>query len=73
MSEPEQTVRINALVDIGTESLQTIVETVKAIAGRDAKGVYRVDTADKVGEMISRFLREKDFASYVKEIDHYSR
>jgi hypothetical protein len=41
-----------------------IFENVKQIAGRDEKGVYRVETADKVSEMISRFLFDNDFESY---------
>jgi hypothetical protein len=73
MPESSRTIRVNAVVDMTAVSLQTIVETVKTITGRDKKGVYRVDTADKVGEMISRFLREKDFESYVKDIGNYSR
>ena len=43
----------------------------KRIAGRDENGVYRVDTADKVSEMISQFLLENDFEGYVKNIEHY--
>jgi len=73
MTESNRTIRVNAVVEMTAESLQTIVETVKTITGRDEKGVYRVDTADKVGEMISRFLLEKNFESYVREIDNYSR
>jgi len=72
MTELSRTIRVNAVVEITALSLQTIVATVKAITGRDEKGVYRVDTADKVGEMISRFLLEKDFESFVKDIDNYS-
>jgi len=68
MPESKQTVRINVVVEVTGESLRTIVEHVKNMRGRDEKGVYRVDTADKVGEMISRFLLEKDFESYVKNI-----
>ena len=73
MSEPGETVRINVLVDISGSALQTIVQTVKEIAGRDATGVYRVDTADKVGGMITRFLEEKNFDAYVADKDNYSR
>ena len=68
MPESKQTVRINVVVEVTGESLRTIVEHAKNIVGRDERGVYRVDTADKVGEMISRFLLEKDFESYVKNI-----
>ncbi|HBN26772.1 MAG TPA: hypothetical protein DD405_04820 [Desulfobacteraceae bacterium] len=72
--EPENrtdTITVNVNVDITTLSLETIVENVKRIAGRNEKGVYKVDTADKVSEMISRFLLGNDFEGYVKNIDNY--
>ena len=72
MSESLQTVRINAVVEITAASLQTIVAQAKKRAGRNEKGYYRVDTADKVAEMISRFLLEKDFESYVKDGKNYA-
>ena len=72
MSESKQTVRINAVVEVTTESLQTIVETAKKIVGRNEKGVYRVDTADAVGAMISRFLMENDFELFVKDVNNYN-
>ncbi len=65
------TITVNVNVDITTLSLETIVENVKRIAGRNEKGVYKVDTADKVSEMISRFLLGNDFEGYVKNIDNY--
>lgn len=71
MSATVQTVKVNAVVEMTAESLKNIVDHAKKIAGRDERGVYRVDTADKVSEMISRFLLEKDFESYVSRIDNY--
>ncbi len=71
METSKDTIIINANIEITTRSLQTIVENAKNKAGRDEKGVYRVDTADKVSEMISRFLMEKDFDSYVENIELY--
>jgi len=62
-------VRVN--VKITTSSLQTIVENCKKIAGRNEKGHYQVDTADKVSEMISRFLLENNFEVYVKDIKNF--
>jgi len=61
----KDTIVVNANVEMTTRSLQTIVENAKKKVGRDEKGFYRVDTADKVSEMISRFLLEKDFEGYV--------
>jgi hypothetical protein len=73
MNAKEDTITVHANVEMTTASLQAIVDHVKKIAGTDKKGIYRVDTADKVSEMISRFLMEKDFEGYVKDIQNYSR
>jgi hypothetical protein len=67
----KETIAVNAVVEMTTDSLQAIVRNAKAIAGRDPNGRYRVDTADKVGEMISRFLRRHDFEGFVQNIDNY--
>ena len=71
MTESKKMITVHVNVDITVASLQTIVENVKHIAGRDENGVYRVDTADKVSEMISQFLFENDFEGYVKDIENY--
>jgi len=69
MDTSKDTIIVNANVEMTTRSLQAIVENAKQKVGRDEKGVYRVDTADKVSEMISRFLLEKDFEGYVDNIE----
>ena len=71
MSESKGTITINVNIDITPASIATIVENMKQIAGRDEKGIYRIDTADKVSKMISHFLKEKDFENYVKDINNY--
>jgi len=71
MTESKEMITIHVNVDITVASLQTIVENVKRMAGRDEEGVYRVDTADKVSEMISQFLFENDFEGYVNNIENY--
>ncbi|MEJ2037809.1 MAG: hypothetical protein P8X55_02600 [Desulfosarcinaceae bacterium] len=60
--------RVNVTVEISAASLQAVVAYAKKLAGKDASGVYRIDTADKVGEMVTRFLDEKDFEAYIKEV-----
>jgi hypothetical protein len=72
MTNTEEMILINANIEISVTALQTIVGNAKKAAGRDAKGHYRVDTADKVSEMISRFLMEKDFEGYVNIPDNYA-
>ena len=64
---------VNAVVKITTASLQAIVENAKKMVGRNAKGHYQVDTADKVSEMISIFLLENDFETFVKDSDNYRK
>ena len=73
MNESKETLTVNVIVEMTAASLQAIVENAKKIAGRDEKGVYRIDTADKVSEMISQFILENDFESYVKNIENYPR
>jgi hypothetical protein len=68
MVNEKEILAVNLNVEITAISLQAIVENVKKITGRDSKGVYRVDTADKVGQVISRFLLENDFENYAKDI-----
>ena len=73
MPEKKDTVMVRANVEMTASSLKAIVENAKKVAGPDQKGVYRLDTADKVSEMISRFLLESDFESFVKNVDNYGR
>ncbi len=73
MTGSKDTIAVHVNVNITTASLQAIVENAKRIVGRDNKGVYRVDTADMVSKMISRFLLENDFESFAKNIDYYSK
>jgi hypothetical protein len=72
-NQMKDTITVRAVVEMTPASLEAIVENAKKIAGRDERGRYRVDTADKVGEMISRFLLEKDFESYVKDIGNFPK
>ena len=72
MHKQDDTIAVNVIVELTTTALQAIVENAKRIAGRNEKGHYKVDTADKVGEMISRFLIEKDFERYAQNSDSYN-
>ena len=65
------TVVVNANVTITATALQAIVANAKANAPRNEKGYYQVDTADMVSEMISRFLREKDFEGFANNSENY--
>jgi DNA repair protein RadC len=71
MPQSEDTIAVNVVVEMTTASLKAIVENAKRLSGRNEKGHYTVDTADKVSEMISRFLLEKDFEHFVKTAENY--
>ena len=73
MPEKKETLLVRANVEMTAASLQAIVENAKKISGPNEKGVYQVDTADKVSEMISRFLLENDFENFVKNVDNYGK
>lgn len=67
------TIKIHVNIELTPTALQAVVENAKKIAGTDHRGVYKVDTAEKVSEMITRFLLEKDFETYAKDIENYPR
>ncbi|MFC1877455.1 hypothetical protein ACFL2E_09335 [Thermodesulfobacteriota bacterium] len=71
MPQSEDTIAVNVVVEMTTASLKAIVENAKRLSGRNEKGHYTVDTADKVSEMISHFLLEKDFEKFVTNHDNY--
>jgi hypothetical protein len=71
MEDPRVTLDVNVNVEITAEALEAIVQTVKSRAGRNEKGHYAVDTHGAVGEMITRFLFEKDFEAYVRDPKNY--
>jgi hypothetical protein len=73
MTEPGNTIAVRINVEMTPASLQAIVENAKKIAGTGEKGYYTVDTADKVGEMISLFLLEKNFEGFVMNIENYKQ
>ena len=72
MKRSEDTIVVSATVEMTTRSLQDIVSMAKALTGRDHEGRYRVDTAEVVNQMISRFLLEKDFEGYVRQQENYA-
>jgi len=71
MTDTKDTILINANIEISVKALKIIVANAKQAVGQNEKGHYQVDTADKVSEMISRFLMEHDFENYVTDLDSY--
>lgn len=62
---------INANIALSGPTLQRIVRTAKTLAGPDERGRFRVDTADLVSDLISRFLRDRGFDAYAADRRHY--
>ena len=71
MSDAVDTIEIHTNVIMTTESLKSIVENMKRVSGKNEKGHYKIDTAEAVGQMISRFLLENDFEAFTKDESHY--
>ncbi len=71
MADLEDKLDVHVNVTVNGGVLTSIVENAKRIAGRDEKGGYRVDTADLVGKMISRFLDKYDFERFVQDENNY--
>jgi len=63
--------KVNVVIQVSAVALQAIVAQSKKAAQKDASGFCRVDTADRLGEMVSRFLNEYDFDAYVRDPDNY--
>lgn len=72
MPASRETVTVNVVVEMTAASLQAIVANAKALATPDARGRYPIDTADRVGEMISRFLLDRDFEGFVRDIANFT-
>lgn len=62
---------VHVNVEISVDALQAIVANAKLIAAKDADGICRVDPADQLSKMISRFLHERDFDTYVLNLENY--
>lgn len=73
MPESGEKITINVTLDVAIETLTTIVENAKKIAGPDDRGIYRVDPAERVNQLIAAFLKKHDFDAYAKNIDNYDR
>jgi len=68
MTTAKKTVTISAVLEIEPEALEAVVANAKMKMGRNEKGYYRIDTADILNAMISRFLQQKNFTAYAGEM-----
>ena len=72
MTDAIDTIEVHVNIVMTTESLKTIVDNTRKMIGKNEKGHYKVDTADAVSGMVSRFLLEMDFESFVKDEKNYA-
>ncbi|MGA6927596.1 MAG: hypothetical protein WBY88_18045 [Desulfosarcina sp.] len=72
MSDNSSLVRVHVNIEMSASALQTVVANAKKKVGPDAQGRYRVDTADALAALISKFLREKAFDEFVRDEKNYA-
>ena len=68
---PADMVVINTNIEISGQTLQKVVATAKQITGPDAKGHFRIDTADLVSHLVWKFLIDAGFDTYASDRRHY--
>ena len=71
MSENSPSVRVHVNIELSAASLQSVVANAKKKAGTDEQGRYRVDTADALSALISRFLDKNGFDEFTRDLDNY--
>jgi len=68
MSESSPLVNVHVNIEISAASLQAVVANAKRMAGADGRVGHR---ADALAALISRFLQEKDFLAFARDMDNY--
>ena len=63
---------VHVNIQISANAIQAIVANAKRTVPKSPDGTYRVDTAEYVGTMVSKFLAEKEFDSFVMNIENYA-
>ncbi|BBO66808.1 hypothetical protein DSCA_07380 [Desulfosarcina alkanivorans] len=71
MPENSPMVRVHVNIELSATSLQAVVANAKKKAGADERGRYRVDTADSLSDLISKFLLETGFDEFARNLDNY--
>jgi len=71
MENQGDAIRVNVNIEISGATLQKIVQIAKDIVGRNDKGYYRIDTADLLEDLLSTFIDEKGFETYIEDRANY--
>jgi hypothetical protein len=65
--------RVHVVIEVSAMAIQSLVVHYKRVGDRQPGEACHVDTADKLGEMISKFLDENNFDSYVQNPGNYEK
>lgn len=71
MSDNNQMVRVHVNIEVSAAALQAVVANSKKMVAADEKGHYRVDTADALANLISKFINEKGFDAFADDLENY--
>lgn len=71
MPENSPMVRVHVNIELSAASIQAVVANSKKTAGTNAQGRFRLDTADALAALISKFLQEKDFDTFARDTENY--
>jgi hypothetical protein len=71
MPENSPVVNVHVNIDLPAAALQAVVANAKKKVGPDAQGRFRVDTADLLSDLITRFLQENGFEAFAKDMSNY--
>lgn len=68
-----ETITIHSRIDLEPEVLENVKARCKEVVKKKNLKMYEVDPADMVGELISKFLEEKEFTKYSQDIANYPK
>ena len=71
MHADQETVTVQVNLEIAPPALQAVVANTKKLASGDKEGYGKIDTADVLNVMISQFLLERDFVTWVGDMGNY--
>jgi hypothetical protein len=71
MSNNAPMLKVHVYIELSAASIQAVVSNSKKKAGKDEKGRYRVDTADILSNLITKFLQDKNFDEFTQDETNY--
>lgn len=71
MPDNSPLVRVHVNIELSASALQAVVANAKKKTGSDERGHYRVDTADVLSGLISKFLQQNGFDAFARDTDNY--